>query len=92
MIANGKHKTKKAVGKHMVIDPEICHGQMTFKGTRVPVTAVLTLLGKGYSFEQMLKSYPEVSRIALQEAVRLAIHSLQKRYDMPLVSRRRVTA
>lgn len=92
MMANGKHKTKKAVGKHLVIDPEICHGQMTFKGTRVPVATVLALLGKGYSFEQMLKSYPEVSRVALQEAIQLAIYTLQKRYDMQLISRRRVTA
>lgn len=24
---------KVDVGKHIVIDPEICHGQMTFRGT-----------------------------------------------------------
>ncbi len=29
---------KVAVGKYIVIDPEICHGQMTFRGTRVPVS------------------------------------------------------
>lgn len=38
---------KVDVGKYIVIDPEICHGQMTFKGTRVPVDTVLTFLGKG---------------------------------------------
>ncbi|MGA9347737.1 MAG: DUF433 domain-containing protein [Anaerolineae bacterium] len=27
---------KVEIGSYLVIDPEICHGQMTFKGTRVP--------------------------------------------------------
>ncbi|OQY99714.1 MAG: hypothetical protein B6D41_00820 [Chloroflexi bacterium UTCFX4] len=52
------------------MDPEICHGQLTFKETRVPVSTVLALLGKGYSIEQMLKSYPEISRPAIETAVK----------------------
>ena len=42
---------KVDVGKYIVIDPEICHGQMTFRGTRVPVDTVLVYLAKGYSVE-----------------------------------------
>lgn len=52
------------------MDPEICHGQLTFKETRVPVSTVLALLGKGYSIEQMLKSYPEISRPAIEAALK----------------------
>ncbi|MCC7164537.1 MAG: DUF433 domain-containing protein [Anaerolineae bacterium] len=54
------------------MDPEICHGQLTFKGSRVPVATVLALLGKGYSIEQMLKSYPEITRPAIEAAIRRA--------------------
>ncbi|MCX7837948.1 MAG: DUF433 domain-containing protein [Anaerolineae bacterium] len=43
------------VGKYLVIDPEICHGQLTFKGTRIPVDTVLALIAKGYSIDQLLK-------------------------------------
>lgn len=50
------------LGKYLVIDPEICHGQLTFKGTRIPVDTVLALIVKGYSIDQLLKSYPELSR------------------------------
>ncbi len=68
------------VGRYLVIDPGICHGQMTFKGTRVPVETALALLGKGYSVEQLLKSYPELTREAIEEAIYLATESLQLRY------------
>lgn len=63
------------IGEHLVVDPEICHGQVTFKGTRVPVETILALLGKGYSVDQLLKSYPELTRTAIEEALRLATDS-----------------
>lgn len=69
------------VGTHLVLDPEICHGQMTFKGTRVPVDTVLSYLAKGYSVDQMLRSWPELTRAAVEEAIRLASKSLQTCYD-----------
>ncbi len=68
------------VGQYIVIDPEICHGQMTFKGTRVPVDTILTFLAKGYSVDVLLHSWPELSRPAIEEAVSLASQSLQARY------------
>ncbi len=71
------------IGEHLVVDPEICHGQVTFKGTRVPVETILALLGKGYSVDQLLKSYPELTRTAIEEALRLATESLQMRYRAP---------
>jgi len=68
------------IGTHLVIDPEICHGQMTFEGTRVPVDTVLTFLAKGYSVDQLLRSWPELTRTAVEEAIYLASQSLQVRY------------
>lgn len=72
------------VGTYLVVDPEICHGQMTFKGTRVPVDTVLTFLAKGYSVDQMLRSWPELTRAAIEEAIHLASQSLQTCYGLPL--------
>lgn len=68
------------IGQYIVIDPEICHGQMTFKDTRVPVDTVLTFLAKGYSVDVLLYNWPELSRPAIEEAVSLASQSLQARY------------
>lgn len=74
--------SKHEIGTYLVIDPEICHGQMTFKGTRLPVDTVLTFLAKGYTIDQLLHSWPELSRSAIEEALQLASTSLQERYQL----------
>ena len=61
------------VGEYMVVDPQVCFGQLTFKGTRVPVEAVLIpLLLKGRTMEEILTAWPELKREAIEEAIRLA--------------------
>ena len=74
----------REIGKYLVIDPEICHGQLTFKGTRVPVDTILALLAKGHSANQLLKSYPELNRAAMEEAIQLASDALRAQYQQPL--------
>jgi hypothetical protein len=34
-------RKRKELGQYIVADPEICHGQLTFKGTRILVSDVL---------------------------------------------------
>lgn len=63
------------VGEHLVIDPRVCHGKLTFKGTRVPVQTVLVFLAEGDSIEEILESWPELRREAVIEAVRFAVAS-----------------
>jgi uncharacterized protein (DUF433 family) len=67
------------VGKYLVVDPRICFGKLTFKGTRVPVTTVLTFLAKGTTIPEILADWPQVSREAVEEAVRLAAAALAER-------------
>lgn len=71
------------IGNYLVADPEICHGQMTFTGTRVPVETALAFLAKGYSVDQLLRSWPELSRVAVEEAINLASKSLRVQYTAP---------
>lgn len=68
------------VGEHLVIDPRVCHGQLTFRGTRVPVQTILAGLAKGYSLSYLRKSWPEVSPEAIAEAVNLASAHLVEHY------------
>ena len=68
------------IGQYLVIDPEICHGQLTFKGTRVPVQTVLYFLSIGRSIEELRRGWPEVSTEAITEAVTMASEALQKQY------------
>ena len=41
----------------IVIDPNICHGQPIVRGTRTPVTVVLSSLAGGDSFETIQANY-----------------------------------
>jgi uncharacterized protein (DUF433 family) len=61
------------VGKHMVMDPRVCFGRLTFKGTRVPVEAILVpLLVQGRTMEKILAAWTELKREAVEEALQLA--------------------
>ena len=64
---------KKALGRHIVVDPEICHGQPTFLGTRVRVAQVLKQVAQGMDWNTIIWQWRgSVSRDAIAEAVQLA--------------------
>lgn len=75
-------KGYKEIGHYLVVDPEICHGKLTFKGTRIPVETVLTFLSTGDSIESILKNWPRLKREAVEEAVKHAAQLVRKRYSM----------
>jgi uncharacterized protein (DUF433 family) len=66
-------------GKFLVVDPGVCHGKLTFKGTRVPVETILNRLAKGRPLASLLESWPELTPEAIAEAVLLAKEALQER-------------
>ena len=66
-------------------------GAWVFKGTRVPVDTILTFLAKGYSVDQLLRSWPELARPAVEEAIHLASESLQNCYVTSLQAVEAVT-
>jgi uncharacterized protein (DUF433 family) len=72
------------VGQYMTIDPEIMHGRLTFKGTRIPVSTVLAHLAKGESIDGLVRNWPQLSREAIAEAVRMATEALHQRYALEL--------
>jgi uncharacterized protein (DUF433 family) len=41
----------------IVIDPAICHGKPTIRGTRTPITVVLDALAGGDTFEMIQSDY-----------------------------------
>lgn len=65
--------TAKVFGRFIVLDPEICHGQPTFRGTRVLVSDVLDQVARGTSWDDIIGAWRgAVSKEAISEAVRLA--------------------
>ena len=49
--------------EHITIDPEICRGQATVRGTRITAEFVLKLMGNGYDAREIARQYPEISTV-----------------------------
>lgn len=66
---------------YIVSDPKICHGQLTFKGTRIMVYLVLELLESGITIEEVIgpNYYPQLSRGHVEAALHHASELLRTR-------------
>ncbi len=61
------------LGRFIVKDPEICHGEPTFRGTRILVADVLEHVANGMDWEAIISEWRgSLSIEAIAEAVRLA--------------------
>ncbi len=63
----------------ITVDPKVCHGQACIRGTRIPVSVVLDNLAADVSREDLLRSYPSLSREAVQAAVAYAAELARER-------------
>jgi uncharacterized protein (DUF433 family) len=67
----------KPLGRYIVTDPAICHGQPTFRGTRIFVADVLEQVAGGMAWEAIVEEWRgQVTKEAIAEAVRLAREAL----------------
>jgi hypothetical protein len=75
-MKNGKNQTAQRIelGRHIVADPEICHGKPTFKGTRIMVWQVLDDVADGRSWDFICNTRwgGRIPLAAVAEAVKLA--------------------
>src|SRR6059036_607114 len=75
-MKNGKRQASERIelGRYIVADPEICHGQPTFKGTRIMVWQVLDDVADGRSWDFIcnVRWGGRIPLSAVAEAVRLA--------------------
>lgn len=63
----------KALGRYIVADPDISHGEPTFRGTRILVADVLEQVANGMAWEAIIEEWRgSLSEQAIAEAVRLA--------------------
>ena len=67
----------KLTGRYVVTNKRICHGQPTFRGTRILVADVLEQVANGMAWEAIVEEWRgRVSHDAIAEAVRLAREAL----------------
>ena len=66
--------------ERIVVDPAICHGVASIRGTRIPVAVVLDNLAAGSSNAEILASYPSLTVEDLQAAIGYAAEISRERY------------
>ena len=64
---------------HITVDPMICHGRACVTGTRVLVTTILDNLAAGLDVDEVIKSYPSITRESIQAAVGYAADLAKER-------------
>ena len=64
----------RRIGRYIVADPAVCHGQPTFRGTRILVADVLEQVSAGMAWERIAVEWRErVSKEAIAESIRLGL-------------------
>jgi uncharacterized protein (DUF433 family) len=67
----------KTVGRFVITDPDVCHGEPVFRGTRILVSDVLEQVANGMAWETIIEEWRgAINREAIAEAVRLAREAL----------------
>ncbi len=73
--------------RFIVSDPEVCHGEPTFRGTRILVADVLEQIASGMAWDAIIEEWRgALSREALSDAVKMARSSLMRHADELLVA------
>jgi uncharacterized protein (DUF433 family) len=67
------------INRYIVADPKICHGKLTFKGTRVMVWQVLDLLSAGVTPDEIRRDYfPKLGNEAIKAALQYASKTIEE--------------
>ena len=64
---------------HITVDPNVCHGQACVQGTRIMASVVLDNLAAGVTIDELLRSYPTLTRDAVQAVIAYAAELARER-------------
>ncbi len=63
----------KTIGRYIITDENICHGQPVFRGTRILVADVLEQVANDMAWEAIIEEWRgSLTKEAIAEAVKLA--------------------
>jgi uncharacterized protein (DUF433 family) len=65
-------------------DPGVLAGKAAIKGTRLAVEFLIELLAEGWTTEQILHNYPQLTAEDLQAALHYAAEALKQEHVYPL--------
>lgn len=69
------------------IDPNICFGKPCIRGHRIWVSLILDFLASGWSFEQILESYPGIEEADIRACIAYGAEMSRERYvELPVAN------
>jgi len=69
---------------HIIIDPDIHHGEPCMRGTRIPVSMIIGSLADGMTFAQFEEQYPQLSDQDILAALAYAAEAVRQEVLLPL--------
>jgi len=73
--------------KRITVNPKQMDGVPCIRGLRIPVATVVGMVADGMAEEEILKSYPDLERGDIREALQFAAEAVRER-ELPLVNGR----
>jgi len=59
----------KNILERIEINPKVMHGKPVIRGTRIPVYVILNLLAGGMDENDILKEYPDITKVDIHACV-----------------------
>ncbi|MGH8568546.1 MAG: DUF433 domain-containing protein [Gammaproteobacteria bacterium] len=69
----------------ITVNPKQMGGVPCIRGLRIPVATIMGVVADGMSEEQILKSFPDLEREDIREALHYAAEAVQER-ELPMVN------
>jgi len=70
----------------IVIEPTICNGRPTIKGTRITAQTILEFLGAGDSIEDILENYSQLEREDILACLRYSSRLMANQFNLKKVA------
>lgn len=71
----------------ITIDPTVCFGKPTIRGTRIWVSLLLDFLADGVSIADVLEQYPQLTEVDIRSAIAYGAEMSRDRYvELPIAS------
>jgi uncharacterized protein (DUF433 family) len=71
--------TREELAKHISVDPKVCFGRPVIRGTRIWVALIVDNLAEGVSEEDLLHTYPQLTRDDIRAALSFAAEMTRER-------------
>ena len=76
--------SKTAWQEHIVIEPDLHHGDPCIRGTRIPVSIIVGSLADGMTAIEIQAAYPQLSSEDIQAALAYAAQVVRQELFAPL--------